>query len=75
MLSTVMAALSQMEHQIKRERIVDSISKRGIAGKDLGGCRQRVTNSQIRNALSTMPEILGPAVPLTSHTHNGTRVG
>ena len=51
MLFTVMAALAQMEHQIKRERIVDSISKRRIAGKDLGGRRQRVTDSQIRNAL------------------------
>lgn len=51
MLFTVMAALAQMEHQIKRERIVDSISKRRIAGKDLGGRRQRVTDSQISNAL------------------------
>ena len=51
MLFTVMAALAQMEHQIKRERTVDSISKRRIAGKDLGGRRQRVTDSQIRNAL------------------------
>lgn len=75
MLFTVMAALAQVEHRIKRERIVDSISKRRIAGKDLGGRRQRVTDSQIRSALSTMPEILGPAVPTTSHTHNGTRVG
>ncbi|HCS59961.1 MAG TPA: resolvase [Microbacterium sp.] len=51
MVFTVMAALAQMEHQIKRERIVDSISKRRIAGKDLGGRRQRLTDSQIRNAL------------------------
>ncbi|MGO1532289.1 MAG: recombinase family protein [Microbacterium sp.] len=51
MLFTVMAALAQMEHQIKRERIVDSISKRRNAGKDLGGRRQRLTDSQIRNAL------------------------
>ena len=44
MLFTVMAALAQMEHQIKRERIVDSISKRRIAGKNLGGRRQRITD-------------------------------
>ena len=51
MLFTVMAAFAQMEHQIKRERVVDSISKRRIDGKDLGGRRQRPTDSQIRNAL------------------------
>ncbi len=39
MLFTVMAAFAQMEHQIKRERVVDSISKRRIDRKDLGGRR------------------------------------
>ena len=36
MLFTIMAALAQMEHEIKRERVSDSISKRREAGKDLG---------------------------------------
>lgn len=51
MLFTIMAALARMEHDIKRERIVDSISKRRDAGKDLGGRARRVTNSQIRRAV------------------------
>lgn len=51
MLFTVMAALAQMEHEIKRERINDSISKRREAGKDLGGRPRRITDSQIRTAL------------------------
>lgn len=51
MLFTVMAALAQMEHEIKRERIIDSISKRREAGRDLGGRPRRITDSQIRNAL------------------------
>lgn len=51
MLFTIMAALAQMEHDIKRERIIDSISKRRDAGKDLGGRPRRVTDSQIRNAV------------------------
>ncbi|MGC5225461.1 recombinase family protein [Micromonospora sp. DT81.3] len=51
MLFTIMAALAQMEHDIKRERIIDSISKRRDAGKDLGGRPRRITDSQIRNAL------------------------
>jgi DNA invertase Pin-like site-specific DNA recombinase len=51
MLFTIMAALAQMEHEIKRERIVDSISKRRAAGKDLGGRPQRITDSQVRSAI------------------------
>ncbi|WP_369021746.1 recombinase family protein [Paenarthrobacter ureafaciens] len=51
MLFTIMAALAQMEHEIKRERITDSIIKRREAGKDLGGRPRRVTDSQIRSAL------------------------
>jgi DNA invertase Pin-like site-specific DNA recombinase len=51
MVFTVMAALAQMELEIKRERITDSVAKRWAAGKDLGGRRQTFTDSQIRNAL------------------------
>ena len=50
MVFTVMAALAQMELEIKRERITDSVAKRRAAGKDLGGRRQTFTDSQIRNA-------------------------
>jgi DNA invertase Pin-like site-specific DNA recombinase len=51
MLFTIMAALAQMEHEIKSERITDSISKRRAAGSDLGGRPRRITDSQIRSAL------------------------
>ncbi len=51
MLFTIMAALAQMEHEIKRERVTDSVSKRREAGKDLGGRPRRVTDSQIRSAV------------------------
>jgi DNA invertase Pin-like site-specific DNA recombinase len=50
MLFTIMAALGQMEHEIKRERVVDSITKRREAGKSLGGRPRLITDSQIRNA-------------------------
>ena len=50
MVFTVMSALAQMELDIKRERITDSVTKRRAAGKDLGGRRERFTNSQIENA-------------------------
>ncbi|MEX5299518.1 recombinase family protein [Kocuria sp. CPCC 205292] len=51
MVFTVMAALAQMELEIKRERVTDSVAKRRAAGKDLGGRRQTFTDSQIRNAV------------------------
>ncbi|GAA2141652.1 recombinase family protein [Arthrobacter humicola] len=50
MVFTVMAALGQMELDIKRERINDSVSKRRAAGKDLGGRKAQFTDSQVRNA-------------------------
>ena len=50
MLFTIMVALAQMELEIKRERVVDSISKRRDAGQNLGGRRQRISDSQIRSA-------------------------
>lgn len=37
MVFTVMAALAQMELEIKRERITDSVTKRRTTGGDLGG--------------------------------------
>lgn len=51
MVFTVMAALAQMELDIKRERITDSVAKRRAAGKDLGGRRRAFTDSQIRSAM------------------------
>ena len=39
MMFTVMTALAQMELEIKREHITDSVAKRRAAGKDLGGRR------------------------------------
>lgn len=51
MVFTIMAALAQMEHEIKRERLIDSINKRRAAGQSLGGRPQSVTNSQVRNAI------------------------
>lgn len=43
MLFTIMAALAQTEHEIKRERVTDSNAKRREVGKDLGGRPRRVS--------------------------------
>lgn len=50
MVFTVMAALAQMELEIKRERVADSVARRRAVGGDLGGRRRKYTDSQIRNA-------------------------
>jgi DNA invertase Pin-like site-specific DNA recombinase len=50
MVFTVMAALAQMELEIKRERVNDSNTKRRDAGLDLGGRRPMFSDSQIANA-------------------------
>lgn len=50
MVFTVMAALAQMELEIKRERVNDSNTKRRDAGMDLGGRRPVFSESQIANA-------------------------
>ncbi|GAA3665394.1 recombinase family protein [Arthrobacter ginkgonis] len=50
MVFTVMAALAQMELDIKRERVTDSVAKRRAAGGDLGGRRPAFSHSQIENA-------------------------
>jgi DNA invertase Pin-like site-specific DNA recombinase len=44
MLFRIMAALAQMELEIKRERVVDLVSKRREAGKDLGGRTLRLVS-------------------------------
>lgn len=49
-LFTIMAALAQVEHEIKRECVTDSIAKRQAARQDLGGRPQRITDNQIRSA-------------------------
>ncbi len=50
MVFTVMAALAQMELEIKRERVADSVAKRRTSGGNLGGRPLRFTASQIQTA-------------------------
>lgn len=68
MVFTVMAALAQMELDIKRERINDSVAKRRAAGKDLGGRRPAFTDSQIRSALKLI-EAGEPATQVARDFH------
>jgi len=61
MVFTVMAALAQMELDIKKERVGDSVSKRRAAGLDLGGRRQEFNERQIRSAV----HLIGSGQPAT----------
>lgn len=56
MMFTVMAALAQMELDIKRERNGDSVSKRRAAGKNLGGRRPQFTDSKVRSAATLIEQ-------------------
>ena len=56
MVFTVMSALAQMELDIKKERITDSVAKRRTAGGNLGGRPQKVSDRQIRNAMHLIEE-------------------
>ena len=51
MVFTVMATLAQVELEIKRECITDSVARWGVVGKDLGGRRPTFTDSKIRAAV------------------------
>lgn len=51
MVFTVMVALAQIDPEITRERITDSVIKRQVACKGLVGRRLTFTDSQIRNAI------------------------
>src|SRR5699024_9484454 len=51
MVFTVMAAWAQMELDIKRERITDSVTKLRAASEDLGGRRLAFTDTEIRSAM------------------------
>ncbi|PPF72615.1 recombinase family protein [Pseudoclavibacter sp. Z016] len=66
MVFTVMAALAQMELEIKRERVLDSVSKRRASGADLGGRPRKITDSQLRNAA----QLIAADVPVAEVARN-----
>lgn len=61
LLFTVMAGIAEMELEIKRERIRDSVAKRRAAGENLGGRPAKFTES----TLGIARKLLGEGVPAT----------
>ena len=56
MLYTTLAALTQMERELKRERARDSVERRRHAGNGLGGRPLVFTDDQIRRAVRLVEE-------------------
>lgn len=56
LLFTIMAALAQLELEIKRERVADSVAKRRAEGGDLGGRPQTITASKIDSAIRLLDQ-------------------
>lgn len=56
MMFTVMAALAQMELEVKRERTRDSVAKRRAKGGDLGGRRVKLTDDQVHGAIADIAD-------------------
>ena len=67
MIFNIMAALAQMDLEIKCERISDSVTKRRAASKDLGGRRPQYTDSQIHNA---PPRVITTGQPASQVAHD-----
>lgn len=59
LLFTVMAGIAEMELEIKRERIRDSVAKRRAAGANLGGRPAKFSDS----TMSLARKLLGEGVP------------
>lgn len=76
MLFMIMAALAQMEREIKRERVVDAFSKRrdarlpsapGSAESRTARCAAHYTSSK---DVSQLPRSPDPAAPLYHRAHD-----
>lgn len=56
LMFTVMSGLAQMELDIKRERINDSVTKRRNNGGNLGGAKDKFTDTEMRRAIARIDD-------------------
>lgn len=66
MLFTVLTALVQMESALKRERVLDSVSKRRASGIDSGGQR-KTAGTAAGSSGQELPEVAGGTHPPALH--------
>lgn len=67
MLFTVMAALSKAESALKRERVLEALSKRRAAEGDLGERPRRAPDGKPRASGGELPEVAGGTHPPALH--------
>lgn len=67
MLFTVLAALAQTESALKRERVLEALSKRRASEIDLGGRSRKVSNGTARTSEGEVPEVAGGTHPPALH--------
>ena len=75
LMFTIMSAIAEMELEIKRERINDSIAKRKERGEDLGGRPQKASDAVIRQVANLIDEGMSVQKALDKvHTDYGIKI-
>lgn len=74
MLFTVMAALAEMELEVKRERMVDSVAKRRAKGGDLGGRRQEIPDDIIHGITQDIDAGMSVSAAVRKRQEQGIKV-
>ena len=67
MLFTVLAALSKTESELKRERVLEALSKRRASEVDLGERPRRASDGKSRTSGGELPEVAGGTHPPALH--------
>lgn len=74
MLFTVMSAIAEMEYDIKRERMNDSIAKRRAKGGDLGGRRQEVSDDIIHGITKDIDGGMSASAAIRKRQEQGIKI-
>lgn len=74
MMFTVMSAIAEMEYDIKRERSIDSITKRRAKGGDLGGRKQTISDDVVRGIAHDVDQGMSVAAAIRKRADQGINV-
>jgi len=74
MMFTVMSAIAEMEYDIKRERINDSITKRRAKGGNLGGRKQQISDDIINGITADIEAGMSLKAAVDKRREKGIRI-
>lgn len=74
MMFTVMSAIAEMEYDIKRERINDSIAKRKAKGGNLGGRKQQISDDVINGIASDIEAGMSVKAAVDKRKSDGVKI-